>query len=301
MFKVISQNFAYKKVSIFGIKLSFITPEYKELKKLFRKVIVKDFGNNNRVILTGSPCVEPISGGGDADSLRISFFGDNNTIVIARSAKLSGMINIFGENNSISVGELSNVHCTISIGNENDFPNNSRLCFGEHCKISKFTLDLIEGSNQIMQFGNYLRLLSVHVILYDSAKLLINDNTTIGGDTVMYCCPYSSIIIDEDCMFSSNIVFWTRDGHTIIDKASGRIVNDTKNNNIHIGKHCWIGYGVTLLKNVTIPDNSIVGMNSFVINKQFDEQNVIIAGSPAKVIKRNIDWDRDYASLGRKT
>ena len=69
MFKVISQNFAYKKVSIFGIKFSFITPEYRELKKLFRNIIVKDAGNNNSIILTGRPCVEPSSGGGATLSL----------------------------------------------------------------------------------------------------------------------------------------------------------------------------------------------------------------------------------------
>ena len=77
----------------------------------------------------------------------------------------------------------------------------------------------------------------------------------------------------------------------------GNLLSSHNNNTIHIGKHCWIGYGVTLLKNVTIPDNSIVGMNSFVINKQFDEPNVIIAGSPAKVIKHNIDWDRDIPQV----
>ena len=202
------------------------------------------------------------------------------------------MINIFGENNSISIGELSKVHCNFYIGKENDLTNNSRLCFGENSKVVNINFDILEGSNQLIQLGNNLKLSGGHIVLCDNAKLSIADNTTIE-DAYLALAFDSSIIIKEDCMFSSKIEFLTRDGHTIIDKASGRIINDTKNNTIHIGKHCWIGYGVTLLKNVTIPDNSIVGMNSFVINKQFDEPNVIIAGSPAKVIKRNIDWDRD--------
>lgn len=44
-------------------------------------------------------------------------------------------------------------------------------------------------------------------------------------------------------------------------------------------------------KNVKISDNSIVGWGS-IVTRKFDEPNVIIAGIPAKVVKRGVNWDR---------
>lgn len=37
--------------------------------------------------------------------------------------------------------------------------------------------------------------------------------------------------------------------------------------------------------------NSIVGACS-VITKQFEEENVILAGNPAKIVKQNVKWGR---------
>lgn len=38
-----------------------------------------------------------------------------------------------------------------------------------------------------------------------------------------------------------------------------------------------------------IPDNSVVGTNALV-TKHFEEKNILIAGSPAKIVKKNIKW-----------
>ena len=57
-----------------------------------------------------------------------------------------------------------------------------------------------------------------------------------------------------------------------------------------IGKHVWIGRNASVHKGAVIPDGCVVGANSFVTHK-FEEQNTIIAGTPAKVIKRNIRWE----------
>ena len=49
-------------------------------------------------------------------------------------------------------------------------------------------------------------------------------------------------------------------------------------------------------KNVSIADNSIVGWGS-IVTRRFDEPNVVIAGIPARIVKRGIDWDRK--SIGK--
>lgn len=40
-----------------------------------------------------------------------------------------------------------------------------------------------------------------------------------------------------------------------------------------------------------MPSDSIVGAMSFV-NRQSDEEGVVLAGSPAKIVKRGITWNR---------
>ena len=60
---------------------------------------------------------------------------------------------------------------------------------------------------------------------------------------------------------------------------------------IIIGNHVWVGNRVHILKNTVIPDNTIVGTKS-IVNKPFEDTNTVIAGIPAQIVKKNINWDR---------
>ena len=50
-----------------------------------------------------------------------------------------------------------------------------------------------------------------------------------------------------------------------------------------IGNNVDIGYGETVIGDITIADNIIIGANSLV-NKSFEEEGIIIAGVPARKI-----------------
>ena len=51
-----------------------------------------------------------------------------------------------------------------------------------------------------------------------------------------------------------------------------------------IGDNVDIGYGSIIVGKINIPNNVIIGANSFV-NKSFFEENIVIAGNPAHVVK----------------
>lgn len=55
---------------------------------------------------------------------------------------------------------------------------------------------------------------------------------------------------------------------------------------IIIGDNVWIGTNVVILPSVEIGNNCIVGAGS-VVTKSFKENNLVIAGNPAKIIKQN--------------
>ena len=52
-----------------------------------------------------------------------------------------------------------------------------------------------------------------------------------------------------------------------------------------IGEHCWIGMNCSVLPGVHLGNHTIVGAGS-VVTKSFPEGNCVIAGVPAKVIKK---------------
>ena len=69
------------------------------------------------------------------------------------------------------------------------------------------------------------------------------------------------------------------------------------NKPIHIGNNVWLGAGVIVLPGVTIGDNSIVAAGS-VVTKDIGE-NVIVAGSPAKVLRQITEEDNQYYDRGK--
>lgn len=88
-------------------------------------------------------------------------------------------------------------------------------------------------------------------------------------------------------MFSANISIRVGDSHSITD-LEGKRVNPSRD--VKIGNHVWIGNTVLITKGVEIKEDSIVGTGS-VVTRKFVETNVVIAGNPAQIVKRDVSWD----------
>ncbi|MEN0054755.1 MAG: acyltransferase [Mucilaginibacter sp.] len=93
------------------------------------------------------------------------------------------------------------------------------------------------------------------------------------------------LTIGDDCSISWNTQFLDDNFHQL--EYEGK--KDDKNNEIAIGNHVWIGCNCFFYKGSRIPDNCIVAANS-VVKDAFYEENTLIGGNPAKVIKRNVNW-----------
>lgn len=74
------------------------------------------------------------------------------------------------------------------------------------------------------------------------------------------------------------------------DGGNHRIISPDYTNSkpITIGNHVWIGENVMILKGVTIGDGAIIGAGSLV-TKDIPPRCLAL-GSPAKVIRENIEW-----------
>jgi len=120
----------------------------------------------------------------------------------------------------------------------------------------------------------------------DDNTISIGAGTHLMGKNYLTAIEGKKIIIGEDCLFSTDVVLRTGDSHSILD-AKGNRTNFSQN--IIIGNHVWIGYRVIINKGVSISDNSIIATGS-VVTKSFDENNIAIAGVPAVIIKKDVDW-----------
>ena len=54
---------------------------------------------------------------------------------------------------------------------------------------------------------------------------------------------------------------------------------------IYLGEKCWIGMNSMILPGVTLGPHTIVGAGSVVIDS-FEKGNCVIAGNPAKIVKK---------------
>ena len=167
---------------------------------------------------------------------------------------------------------------------------NSKVEIHAPCKFYKSRFIL--GDNSSIKIGK-----SNYTINNLDITYMNNNSIEIGEHFSSYSClilmqdeKHTFIKIGDDCMFSTGIVILPSDGHTLYDKNTGEILNKPVGITIH--DHVWVGRDVYILKNTEIPSNCVVGSRALV-TKKFTEEYTAIAGSPAKVIKHNINWDRE--------
>lgn len=100
------------------------------------------------------------------------------------------------------------------------------------------------------------------------------------------CGTDSQIIVEDGFLFSNSIDLCTTDFHPVYDEYGNRM---NPNKDVVIEKDCWIARKAYIGKGVHLPSGSIVGAYA-VVTKPFVENNVMIAGNPAIIKKRNIFW-----------
>ena len=67
-------------------------------------------------------------------------------------------------------------------------------------------------------------------------------------------------------------------------------VNNARSNVI-LGDPIWVAANVTISKNISIANGCIIAAGAFV-NKPVETPNYMIAGTPAKIIRQNVRWER---------
>ena len=156
----------------------------------------------------------------------------------------------------------------------------SQLNIGENCTIKSSFLSNLVGLSQR----------TIIVTRTEEAKIEIGNNVGISGATIY---ARKKITIGDNTLIGGNVKILDNDFHPIeVEARNLDIKEKIGTRKIKIGRDCFIGANSLILKGVEIGDGSVVGAGSVVTGKF--PSNVIIAGNPARVIKR-LDKEKKYA------
>lgn len=123
-----------------------------------------------------------------------------------------------------------------------------------------------------------------------NCNVKIGKGVSATSKVVVITAESTNVHIGSDCMIAEGVLIRTDDGHAIYDVHTGDRVNKSKD--IHIGDHVWIGREALLLGGAIIGSGSVVGTRSIAKGKY--PNNCVIAGSPARITRRDIAWERPH-------
>lgn len=150
----------------------------------------------------------------------------------------------------------------------------SQLCF----KINH-TMPYTDEYNAMVQqlfgeFGEGSRLMPPTIVVRGQ-NVKIGKRVVVMNNSLFMSA--GGITIEDDAMVAGNVQLISNNH----DPAERQILTCKP---VLLKRNCWVGAGSTILPGVTVGENAIVGAGS-VVTKDV-EPNTVVAGNPAKFIKR---------------
>lgn len=190
----------------------------------------------------------------------------------------------FGHNNDIVVGDVRGGKIRLVIRGDNCKINISNIRIRRNLTIT------INQSHSTLSIGP-------DCILEGSIDMSQGGHIAIGREVTAQQFSISSqegrnIIIGDHCMFGRGVQIRNSDAHSIFDVETGKRINHPADT--FIAAHVWGAHGSSFFKGAVVGRNSVVGAGATVMIGEYPE-GAILVGTPARVIRTGIIWDRWFA------
>ena len=135
-----------------------------------------------------------------------------------------------------------------------------------------------------------------HFRVFDDVDVLFGCNIAIGNNCKInhrvLLNGRSGITIGNDVTLSHGVKLLST-GYDLDEFFnSGKRIHVT-DRPIHIGNYCWIGADAIVLPGVNISGEYVIVGAGAVVTKDITESRVLVAGNPAKIIKRYNSSDQE--------
>lgn len=197
--------------------------------------------------------------------------GNGNRIVCDAHFKKNILVNFRGKNNTLVVDP------TAKIGWLN------------------IQFDCDNGTVNLGGNGGNRAAFAAFVRVGQDSTVTIGQDVTTTKTCIISAVEGTSLEIGSDVMIASDVEIRTDDAHAIFDVASNQRINLSRD--VKIGNHVWLANRAVIRGGTNISDGCVVGQGSTV--KGEFPNNCIIAGTPAKVVRKNVAWERPHLSLVR--
>ena len=175
---------------------------------------------------------------------------------------------------------------------------NARIEFkGKNCKVVFAENVKLQGAivfhrdNSTVRFGKWAWF-DGRMTLGLGCTITMGEAFYSGWDCQMTTAEGAGIAFGDDVLIANACRIRADDSHPIYDGHTGRRINPSRP--ITVGDHVWIGQEVFVMPGAVIGSGSMVGARSVVTKARPIPKYSLAAGSPATVIREDINWVRKH-------
>lgn len=170
---------------------------------------------------------------------------------------------------------------------------NNRIIVDPKAKLKEL-LVVFDCDNGLLVIGpNSKHGFSMSIRIGEDAQVLVGADVTSTTRCIVSAVEGATVEFGADVMLASQNQVRADDGHPIFDVETGQRINPARD--IHIGNHVWLGAQAVVLGGAHIGQGSVIGFGSIVTGRI--SNNCIAVGSPARMVRQNIAWERPHLSF----
>lgn len=150
---------------------------------------------------------------------------------------------------------------------------------------------LLGGDDATVMIGPESELTAGEIYCGAGSAVILNGGVVATRCAVVDARNGGSVVAAYDQLWAADVYIATDDMHRLEDRATGQRIN-AYGGQIRLGRHVWLCRDAVITGDVEIGEHTVVGLRSMVRNQKVGD-HVVVAGTPARVLREGVTWSGD--------